>query len=105
MFSGNVFLFIFLVFLFIFILRYAYMRYFLRLQYRASLPRPAHRSPANTPNMAPYFIRLSAMQDARLQARRREVGNTKESVRMVHRNILDVVLDKIEGTLSLHKRF
>merc|ERR1719350_2532301 len=48
------------------------MRYFLRMQYRASLPRPATRSAANTVNMAPYFIRLSAMQDARVQARRRE---------------------------------
>merc|ERR1711872_10720 len=72
MFSGNGFLYIFLVFLLLFILRYAYMRYYLRLQYRSTLPRPSRRTPANTVNMAPYFIRLSAMQDARVQARRRE---------------------------------
>eukprot|EP00090_Calanus_glacialis_P018047 TRINITY_DN27981_c0_g1_i1.p1 TRINITY_DN27981_c0_g1~~TRINITY_DN27981_c0_g1_i1.p1 ORF type:complete len:137 (+),score=44.78 TRINITY_DN27981_c0_g1_i1:41-451(+) len=71
MFSGNTFLYIFLIFVFIFLLRYAYMRYYLRLHYRAHPPSTT-RSPANTVNLAPYFIRLSAMQDARVQARRRE---------------------------------
>jgi len=72
MFSGDAFLYIFLIFVIIFILRYAYMRYYLRLHYRANLARSNTRSPANNVNLAPYFIRLSAMQDARVQARRRE---------------------------------
>ena len=73
MFNGDIFLYIFLIFLFIFFLRYAYMRYYLRIHYRAQLPSTSSRSMANNVNLAPYFIRLSAMQDARVQARRREV--------------------------------
>ena len=73
MFNGDIFLYIFLIFLFIFFLRYAYMRYYLRIHYQAQLPSTSSRSMANNVNLAPYFIRLSAMQDARVQARRREV--------------------------------
>merc|ERR1712055_1120313 len=44
------------------------------MQYQNQLPSTSsrNRSAANTVNLAPYFIRLRAMQDARLHQTRRE---------------------------------
>ena len=66
-FNGSIFLFIFFLFLLIFLLRYTYMRYYLHIHHRGQLPS------TNNVNLAPYFIRLSAMQDAREQGMRRQV--------------------------------
>merc|ERR1719154_712315 len=70
MFNGNFFLYIFLIFMIIFLLRYAYMRYYLR-KYQAHLPSSSNSSRVQG-NSAAYFIRLRAMQEARLQDRGRQ---------------------------------
>ena len=60
-FYSNLFLFLFLLLLLMFFVRLLYARHMLSV--RAGL---AARSASNSPQMAPYFIRLRAAQDARV---------------------------------------
>merc|ERR1712179_248747 len=64
-FYSNFFLFLFLLLLLIFFLRLLYARHMLWTAVEV-------RSPSNSPSMAPYFIRLRAVQDARLYQQREQ---------------------------------
>merc|ERR1719481_552532 len=62
---GNTFFALLILFLLFLLFRFLYVRHLYRLQARAY--NSEARSAANNPHLAPYFIRIRAMADARIE--------------------------------------